>query len=236
VAKEFENIYEQLETEIKKEIIENYYTEKLYLEEKWYEYQEILKELKEKEKKLVKTLANLSFLLNDPFVLEKLEKLLGIPISLLLKENGSSFFQKIPLAFAFTKKGKFKKAVLKVYENFYKTAIEYLKKFKEAKAWYEKVKTETESFHKNFDIKNILNFFSRLEASPSESVEDKIKACEELSQILKIPIPESPEKSFPFFTLPPSPKEIKSELFKLAELYFKKHPEEAEKKLAEICQ
>ena len=234
MAKEFENLYEQLETEIKKEIIENYYTEKVYLEEKWREYEEILKELKEEEKKLVQALANLSFLLNDPFVLEKLEKMLGISISFLLKENAVSF-QKIPLAFAFTKKGKFKKAVLKVYEYFYKTVREYLKKFKEAKVWYEKVKTETESFHKNFDIKNILNFFSRLGDSASESIDDKIKACQELSQILKIPIPEPPEKGFPFFNLPPSPKEIKGELFKIAELYFKKHPEEAEKKLAEIC-
>ncbi len=240
----WEDFSEHLEIEIKKEIAENYYEEKVYLEERWKEYEEILKELKDLKEKLSTEALRIILLLNDSFFIKELEKEIKFPLYNCAKESPyweksrevqEELLKELILPFAFTKKGKFKKAVFKAYERFYQTLKEYQKKFREAASWYKFTREDTEAFHKNFDIATILNFFSRLDSSAAESAEDKAKVWEELSKSLRLPIPKPPEEEFPFYELPPEPKKVKTNLFKIAELYFKKHPQEAKEKLEKLC-
>ncbi len=243
--KNWEDFSEQLEIKIKKEIAENYYGEKVYLEEKWKEYEELLKELKEAKKKLSTEALRLILLLDDSTLLTRLEKETGFPflecakncpLWTKSKECQEELLKELLLPFGFTKKGRFKKVVFKAYKRFYEAFKQYEKKLKETAAWYKLVKKETESFHKNFDISNILNFFSRLDSFSTESTQDKAKVWEELSQSLKLPIPPSPEENFPLYKPPPEPEKVRSILSKIAGLYFKKHPEEAKKKLEKLYQ
>ena len=238
--KDWESFSENLAIEIKKEIAENYYGEKVYLEEKWKEYEEILKELRALKEKLSTEALRMVLLLNDSSIINRLEKELAFPLLECAKESPywekgkegeKQILKELFLPFAFTEKGRFKKVVFKAYERFFDTLKKYQKKLKEASAWYRFAKEDTEAFHKNFDIGTILNFFSRLDGSETEGVEEKAKVWEELSKSLRIPIPQPPEKNFPIYKTPPEPKKVKKLLFKIADLYFKTHPQEAKKTL-----
>ncbi|MCD6489718.1 MAG: hypothetical protein J7K20_03205 [Thermodesulfobacterium sp.] len=249
MEKNWEDFLENLALETKKEIIENYLSEKLFLEEEWKSYQNFLENLKKLQKKVFNNAWRIYFLLNkNTDLIEEFEKITSFPLKdtckksmemykntygISEKELKKKLFSNIFSSFGFTSKGKFVKLFHNIYKRFYNVLLNYLKEYKKAEKRYNILKEETEKFHRAFDLSYILNFFKKLEISEEMGeIENRKKVIEDLVEKLKIPIPEALESNFTKYSLIPSPTKIASKLSQLAKRSFKKNPENAKEILS----
>ncbi len=247
MEKNWEEISENLALEVKREIIENYLSEKLFLEEKWKDYEDLLDTLRDAQKEVFDNSWRIYLLLNKEEVLVKdFENCTSFPLlescekSLELnkdvydiseEELREKLFSNIVSPFALTLKGKFVKLFCNIYKFLVSILNNYLKEYKKVGKAYTILKEETDKFHKAFDLSYILNFFEKLEMPKEEigAIEDREKVIEELVEKLKIPIPEPPEHAFINYSPIPPLSKVSSKLSKLAKTSFEKNPENAKK-------
>ncbi len=250
MEKNWEEFSESLALEIKREIIENYLSEKLYLEEEWKNYQNLLDNLKNFQKRIFNNAWRIYFILNkDEALIKEFEDLTSFPLkesckkSLQLykeiyelpeEELKKRLFNNIMAPFGLTSKGKFVKLFYNIYKRLYNVLTNYLKEYKKVEKNYQVLKEETQKFHKAFDLSYILGFFEKLEISEAEigSIENKSKVIEDLVEKLKIPVPAPPEQNFIKYSLIPIPTKVSSKLSQLAKTSFEKNPENAKKILS----
>uniref|UniRef100_A0A7V4JQU5 Uncharacterized protein n=1 Tax=Thermodesulfobacterium geofontis TaxID=1295609 RepID=A0A7V4JQU5_9BACT len=245
MEKDWEDYLESLTSEIKREIIENYFSEKLYLEEEWKNYESFLENLKKIQKRIFNNAWRIYFILDkDENLIKEFENLTSFPLkiscekSLVFYENTyklpegelkKRLFSNIFSPFGFTFKGKFVKLFYNIYKRLYNILNNYFKEYKRVEKTYNILKAETEKFYKSFDLSYILSFFERLKISEAEigGIENKEKIIKDLTEKLKIPIPE-PLKSY-FLNYPPLPlpSKVSSKLSQLAKISFEKNPENA---------
>lgn len=237
MSRDWENLAESLSIDIKKEIAENYFNEKNYLEEEWEYYQkELFKKLQKKEERVVLNGCRMLILLGEKELWEEFERITGFSLknfydSQILKSYGikRSLFKKLKAPFGFSSKSKFVKLFTNVYRDLETAIKDFLKELNEIKKYYERLKTETQAFYQKFDLFAILGFFRRLEGGnfsigPIESIE---KTYETLAESLKIKIPPPPEEMVEKVKPIPPFLEVSSEIVKLAKKAFEKHQREA---------
>ncbi len=251
MEKNWEEISENLALEVKREIIENYLSEKLFLEEKWKDYEDLLDTLRDAQKEVFDNSWRIYLLLNKEEVLVKdFENCTSFPLlescerslksnkdvyDVSEKELRKKLFNNIVSPFAFTLKGKFAKLICNVYKFLERSLNnKYIKKYKKVEKAYTLLKEETDKFHKAFDLSYILNFFEKLEMPKEEigAIEDREKVIEELVEKLKIPIPEPPECIFINYSPIPPLSKVSSKLSKLAKISFEKNPKNAKEILS----
>ncbi|MCD6548909.1 MAG: hypothetical protein J7K10_05515, partial [Thermodesulfobacterium sp.] len=218
MEKNWEEFLENLALEIKKEIIENYLSEKLFLEEEWENYQNFLENLKKFQKKVFNNSWRIYFLLNkDTNLIEEFEEITSFPLKdtckksieiykntygISEKELKKRLFSNIFSPFGFTSKGKFVKLFYNIYKRFYNVLLNYLKEYKKAEKRYNTLKEETEKSHRAFNLSYILDFFKKLEISEEMGeIENREKVIEDLVEKLKIPIPKALESNFTKYSL-----------------------------------
>lgn len=81
MEKNWEEFSESLALEIKREIIENYLSEKLYLEEEWGNYQTLLENLKKSQKRIFNNTWRIYFILNkDESLIKEFENITSFPL------------------------------------------------------------------------------------------------------------------------------------------------------------
>jgi len=247
MEKNWEELSESLASEIKREIVENYLSEKLFLENEWENYYTLLDNFRKNQKKVFNNTWRIYFILNkDDALIGNFEKLTSFSLketckqSVELYENiygiseeelKQKLFDNIVSPFGFTSKGKFVKLFYNIYKRFYNVLNNYLKEYQKLEKYYKLLKDETKKFHKAFDLSYILSFFEKLKISEAEigGIENKGKIIEELVEKLKIPIPEPLESIFIKYSPVPIPFKIYSKLSHLAKLSYKKNPENAKK-------
>ncbi len=244
--KNWEDIYESLALELKKEIAENYFSEKVYLEEEWNSFKELLEELRTKQKKIFNNAWKIYFMLQDYDLVEEFEKITNFPLKEVISQSKilyekiynipeenlkKKLFANEISPFALTTKGKFIKIFFNIYKRFFKVLQEYLKNYQKIEKLYNILKEETENFHKKFDMSYILSFFNKLNLSELEcelgTLEDKEKIWKEISERLKIKIPEEFEKDFKKYNNIPEFSKVYSKLSKLIKKAFERNPEKA---------
>jgi len=247
MEKNWEEFLENLTSEVKREIVENYFSEKLYLEEEWKNYQNLLENLKKSQKRVFNNAWRIYFILNkDKNLIKEFEDFTSFPLAdtckkslelyeetyeILEDELKRKLFNNIFSPFGLTSKGKFVKLFYNIYKCLYNILTIYLKDYRKAEKTYETLKEETEKFHKAFDLSYILGFFERLEISEKElgAIENKGKVIEDLVEKLKISIPEPLEHNFMKYSLISPPSKISSKLSHLAKASFELNPENAKK-------
>ncbi len=246
MEKDWEELSHILASEIKREIAENYFSEKLYLEDEWENYYILLEELKKELKKIFNNAWRIYFILNgNPDLIEKFEKISNFPLTDIIKDSQilyPKFYQisqqelkekllsRLISPFGFTSKGKFVKLLYNVYKSLFKVINNYLKLYKNMEEYYGILNKETESFHKKFDLSYILSFFKKFENQKEEEmgeIIDKQKVIEELTETLKIKVPDPLEKTFKKYNSIREPSQIYSEISALAQISFKHNPENA---------
>ncbi|BAU22832.1 hypothetical protein THC_0437 [Caldimicrobium thiodismutans] len=238
----WEDIAEALTGEVKREIAENYFTEKLALEKAWTDFEEEVKAFSKKEEALILNVCRLVIMLEKDELIQEFEKLTQFPLKScyypeVLKSSNirRRLFQRLgTLPFGLTSKSRFTKLFLKLYEDLFKTYKEYIKNLKDLDEEYLTLKEETQAFYKRFDLPSILNFFSRLTEGTSEiaTPQEREKTYEELVKSLKISIPEAPSKKYELYPEPRNPGEITSDLIKLAKKAFELHQASAKEVLS----
>ncbi len=229
----WEDLAEALSSQIKREIAENYFQEKVFLESSWEAYQKNLQNLNKLKEKIELNICRLYLLLEKENLIQEFERITGFPLrkcEILEKLDSKSWkkqiFKGLPkLPFALTTKSRFTKLFLELYRELFKNTQEYLKIWKESKEEYAELIEETKAFSKRFDLPSILNFFSKLSDTSPEIIppQEKETLYKELVNSLKIKIPQSPDKLYPLYPLPKDPKEIRSDLIKLAKKVFEVH-------------
>ena len=238
----WEELSEILSGEIKREIAQAYFSEKVALERTWEDFfKELKKELAKKEENLILNVCRLVFMLKDTSLVDEFEKITGFPLktcyspeileSANIKRKVFSEIKEIP--FGLTSKSRFVKLFLKIYENLYRAHKSYIDTLKNFEEEYQILKKETEKFHKQYDITSMLGFFEKLgEESPSINVpQEKENIYKSLSEKLKINIPDPPSKLFELYPPPSEPSKIKFSLIQLAKKAFKHHQDAAKELL-----
>ena len=135
MEKNWEELSESLASEIKREIVENYISEKLFLENEWKNYYTLLDNFRKNQKKVFNNTWRIYFILNkDDALIGNFEKLTSFPLketckqSIELYENiygiseeelKQKLFDNIVSPFGFTSKGKFVKLFYNIYKRFY---------------------------------------------------------------------------------------------------------------------
>ncbi|NPA39601.1 MAG: hypothetical protein GXO57_04065 [Thermodesulfobacteria bacterium] len=206
MSSKWEELSENLALELKKEIAENYFAEKVLIEEEWQEFLSLLEEFKKLQVEVFSYAWGIKILLgNDSDLISSFEKVTNFSLTQVCKlsknlfpdvfkksetELISEIFKKIILPFSFFKLERFVKLLLHLYEKLFKSLKEYEKEQKKAKKFFEILKEKTDDFNKKYDISFILNFFDRLEGKEELiSPKEKEKALEELSKELKVKVP-----------------------------------------------
>ncbi len=242
--KNWEDIYENLSLELKREIAENYFSEKLYLEEAWNSFKELVDEFRIKQKKVFNDAWKIYFILKNGDLIEDFEKITGFPLKEVISQSKRLYkkiydlpedelkkklFSQELSPFALTQKGRFKKIFFNVYKHLFKNLKDYLEDYNKMERLYNALKEDTERFHQNFDMSYILNFFNKLELSESEEdlggIEDREKVWEEITEQLKIKIPEEFIKDFKKYKMIPETSKVYSKLSKLVKKVLERHPE-----------
>ncbi len=170
--KSLEELYETLSGEIKRELAQSYFSEKITLEKTWESFsQGTSKEFFQKKKILMISVCQLVFMLNEESLIAEFERITGFPLKICyspeilestnIKRKIFSQIKGVP--FGFTSKSRFVKLFLKIYENLYKAYQNYMNTLKDFEEEYTILKKETENFHKRYDISSILGFFEKLE-------------------------------------------------------------------------
>lgn len=232
--KPWEEISEVLSGEIKREIAQAYFSEKIALEKTWEEFlKDLKKELSKKEEALILNACRLTFMLKEEDLVKEFEKVTGFSLkscytpevleSSNIKDKLFSSLKKIP--FGFTSKSRFVKLFLELYENLYKAYKNYIETLKNFEEEYQVLKEETEKFHRKYDISSILGFFERLEGEDSSLTppERRENIYESLEKKLRIKIPEAPSQIFELYKTPLEPKKIKFALIQLAKKAYAHH-------------
>jgi hypothetical protein len=250
MEKDWEDFLEGLTSEIKREIVENYFSEKLYLEEEWKTYESLLENLKKIQKRIFNNAWRIYFILDkDENLIKEFENLTSFPLKMSCekslefyentyklpeKELKKKLFSIIFSPFGFTFKGKFVKLFYNIYKRLYKILNNFLKEYQTVEKTYNILKEETEKFHKSFDLSYILGFFERLEIPEAEigGIENKEKIIKDLVEKLKIPIPEPLNLYFLNYPPLPLPSKVSSKLSQLAKISFEKNPENAKEILS----
>lgn len=240
--KPWEDIADVLSTEIKRELAEAYFSEKLALEESWEEYKRELKSLDKLEEALILNACRLMLMLGDEELWDEFEAITNFSLKKCYHPQiiASSYIKKTLFEklgkkpFAFTSKNRFVKLFLNIYEDLIKAYQAYKKKKDDLENLYEELKKETESFYRRYDLSQILGFFSRLEGASLElgPIEEKEKVYEEISSTLKISLPESPAEKTEAYNEPKSLNQISNDLRKLAKSAFEHHQEYAKELLS----
>lgn len=246
MEKNWEELSEILVSEIKREIAESYFSEKLYLEEEWENFYILLEELKKELKRIFNNAWRIYFILNgDQDLITEFEKIITFSIKEAIKDSQTLYpeiyqisqqelkeklLSRLISPFGFTSKGKFIKLLYNVYKRLFKVLNNYLTLYKKIEKYYEILKEETENFHKKFDLSYILSFFEKFKSKEKEEmgeIIDKRKVIEELTETLKIKVPEPLEKTFKKYFTIPEPAEVYSNISKLAQISFNRNPENA---------
>lgn len=245
MIKDWEEFSDSLAIELKREIVENYYREKLYLEERWNLIKEDYEEVKKKYKRIFNNVWRINFLLNkDVQLIQNFKKLTQISVTELCEISKEIFPNSFNLSeqelkrkifsvfispFAFTSKGKFIKLFIEVYKRLKKVAQEYEKELEKVTNLYKALEEETDEFYKKFDLSYILNFFQKLSKTGEEIgyIENKEKVREELIKLLQIKKPAHPNELFIKIESLPEVEEIHEDLTNLAKTSFELYPENA---------
>ncbi|MCX8041160.1 MAG: hypothetical protein N3A56_01545 [Thermodesulfobacteriaceae bacterium] len=237
MSKDWENLAESLSVEIKREIAENYFNEKNYLEEEWEHYQkDLFKKLQKQEERVILNGCRMLILLGEKELWDEFEKITGFSLknfydSQILKSYGikKSLFKKLKAPFGFSSKNKFVKLFINIYRDLETAIRDFLKELNEIKKYYERLKGETQAFYQRFDLSAILGFFRRLEGGSFNigPIEPMEKTYETLAETLKIKIPPSPEEMVEKVKPIPPFSEVSSEIIRLAKKAFEKHQKEA---------
>jgi hypothetical protein len=230
MSKHWDDIFKNFETEIKSELVKNYYSEKIFIEEIWKAFREDLKELEEKYEQVLKGVLKIWYFLGKDEFRKKFEDLTGFPLKKLYKKAIEIFnknkhldegdlkkqlFFSETLPFGFTKKGRVIKFFAKVYEQLRKDLEEYIKEFEAFKKYYRALEKETERFHKRFDLSAMFSFFEKLEGSQGWEETNLEEARRELAEKFKVVPPPSIENSFYELPLLPEYKKISSWIKKM---------------------
>jgi hypothetical protein len=231
--KGWEDIAETLSSEVKREIAEEYFSEKKFLEESWENYQRDIKEMDKLEERLLKNVFRLVMMLRDDDLIEEFKKITGFDLKgcyfqqVLESENLKKIlFKKLGAPFAFTTKNRFVKLFLEIYKDLQESAKAYDEKLKAFQEYYEELVKDTEAFHKRFDISAILGFFSKLSSGEQPEIgetEDKGQIYEELSSKLKIKKAPPPTAIHTEYVEPRPLRDISGELIRLAKTAFNRH-------------
>jgi len=239
--KGWEDIAETLSSEVKREIAEEYFSEKKFLEESWGNYQREIKELDKLEERLLKNVCRLVMMLRDDDLIQEFRKITGFDLKgcyfqqILESENiKKRLFKKLGAPFAFTTKSRFVKLFLEIYKDLQASAKAYNEKLKAFQKYYEELVKDTEAFHKRFDISAILGFFSKLssgEQSEIGGIEDKGQIYEKLSSKLKIKKATPPTAIYTEYGEPRPLRDISGELIRLAKTAFSRHKREGKELL-----
>ncbi len=226
----WEELADLLSLEIKKDIAEEYFTEKKYLEKAWEDYKQKAKDLEKYEEKIFQYTCRLVMMLRDEKLIEQFREITGFDLKacyfpyLLESETiKKRLFKKLKVPFAIRAKGKFVKLFLELYKKLAANIEEYNKKFTHYRQEYMDLVEETKRFNKRFDLSAMLSFFRKLSGEPSEEIfssDDKTKVYEELTKKLAISIPPQPDQELPIFPSPRPYREISGELIKLAKIAF----------------
>ena len=237
----WEDIAEALSSEVKREIAEEYFSEKRFLEESWEAFKKDIKELDTFEERLLKNVCRLVMMLRDDDLIEEFKRIAGFDLKrchfqqILESENiKKGLFKKLGVPFAFTTKNRFVKLFLKIFKDLQGSAKAYKEKLKTYQEYYEDLVKETEAFHKRFDISAILGFFSKLSRGDQPEIgetEDKGQIYEELSSKMKIKIPPVPTAMYTEYGEPKPLREISGELIRLAKTAFERHKREGKELL-----
>lgn len=240
--KEWEELSEGLSMEIKRELAQAYFSDKVALEKTWEDFlKDLKKELAKKEENLIINSCRLVFMLKDEALINEFEKITGFPLRVCyspeilessnIKRKVFSEIEGIP--FGLTSKSRFVKLFLKIYENLYKAYLSYINTLKDFEEEYQVLKEETEKFHKRYDVSSILGFFERLEKETQEisTPEAKDELYKSLNEKLKINTPKPPSQLFEAYSPPAEPSTIKYSLSQLAKKAFEHHQKAAKELL-----
>ncbi|QER42285.1 hypothetical protein F1847_05840 [Thermodesulfobacterium sp. TA1] len=245
MIKNWDELSESLSIEIKKEIAETYFREKIFLEEKWNLFKEEIEQLKGLYKRVFNNSWRVFFLLNkDEDLVAEFEKITDFPLRETCKLSKEVFakefnlpeevlkkklFANVTSSFALTTKSKFVKLFFTVYKRFSKVLEDFILKLKKLKKAYQELEEETQNFYKRFDLSYILNFFHKLSGESLEigSIEDKEKVWSSLTEALKIEKAPSLELLFKEFKPLPNFAEIYHKLSLLSKKSYELYPENA---------
>lgn len=234
--KPWEDLAEALSTEVKREIAESYFQEKLSLEQAWEEFKEKYKELTKREEELILNSCRIMLMLKEEELINKFQEITNFSLKncyypqIIESANiRRRLFEKIKnLPFGFTSKTRFVKLFLQIYENLYKAYNKYIKLLQNLEEEYLNLLEETRRFYRRYDLPSILSFFGKLEESTPSDVaitEEKDKVYEELQDKLKIPIPSAPTAIFEKYSEPQVLDKIKYSLINLAKRAYQLHQE-----------
>lgn len=236
--KRWEDLAETLSTEIKREIAQSYFQEKIALESIWKEFEDNYKPLCKKEEELILNACRLTLMLKEENLMEEFQRITHFPLKhcydpqIIESSNiRKRLFEKLKgLPLAFTSRSRFSKLFLKIYEDLFKAYKAYITLLDDLEEEYRALKEETQKFYKKFDLSSILGFFGRLDEKVEMEIttpEEKDKIYEELRERLRISIPEAPSTKFERYAQPVDPAKIRSQLMSLAKEAYRAHQEYA---------
>ncbi|MFN4197172.1 MAG: hypothetical protein ACK4FM_04130 [Caldimicrobium sp.] len=234
--KPWEDLAEALSTEIKREIAESYFQEKISLEQAWKDFEEKYKELNKREEELILNSCRIMLMLKEEELINEFQEITKFSLKncyfpeIIESTNiRKRLFEKIKnLPFGFTSKTRFVKLFLQIYEDLCKAYNKYVKLFQNLEEEYRILLEKTQRFYKRYDLTSILSFFGKLEESTPSDVaitEEKGKVYEELQDKLKIPIPSSPSAIYEKYSEPVVLNKIKYSLIKLGKRAYQLHQE-----------
>ncbi len=242
MSDKWEELSEALTNEIKREIAQNYFSEKLLIEEEWQEFENELGRLVKLQRELFDLSWGVKLLLQEKELIQRFERITGFPVEEVCnfskkvlpkryetsqKELVKEVFKQLFSPFCITKKGKAGKLLIALYRRLYQVVQKYHEERKKMQKFYEILKDKTDEFHKKYDLSYILSFFHKLESHPEEVMtpEEKEKIWEELNKKLRVAIPEAVEKRFKEFKNLKTPSEVYLSLFFLGRKAAKANPE-----------
>ena len=225
-SNKWEELSEILSAEIKREIAENYFAEKVLLEEEWEEFKKELSTLKKLNQEIQTWAKRIALFLQDEDLLKEFEKVTRFPISKFVsleeirskkKELVKELFTSLKLPAGFPRLIKCVRTIVWCYENIWKLIKEYKKEFKKMQKYHEILKDKTEEFHSRYDISFILNFFHKLDDKSVEfaTPEDRERLLEELAKKMRIKIPPEIKEEFAELEEVRSPEAVSLSLWKL---------------------
>lgn len=236
----WEDIAEALGLEVKKEIADAYFSDKISLEREWAEYKEELKKLAKSEEALVLNACRLLLMLQSEELIKDFEGITNFSLrecfhpQILESSNiKRKLFKGLQKPFGLTSKSRFVKLFFEIYEDLVRSYKKYIKHLQELEERYSELKGRTADFHKRYNLGEILSFFGRLSGPGMDlgPIEEKEKIYEELRASLRIPIPESPSETGGQYGLPRELREVKSALRDLAKRAYEHHQEKAKELL-----
>lgn len=152
-------IGEALNREIKKEIAEEYFSQRIALEQSWLEY-----------KKLDLNVKRFISMLDNKDLIEEVEKITHFPLNKFHAQQSSesanlrkTFFEKLKKKpFGLTTKSKFIRLFVEIYQDLIDAYKSYKNALIKVEEVYKNLKTKIEHFYKKYDLGQILAFIAGL--------------------------------------------------------------------------